>query len=176
MFSIPVLIGTIAAVVWSFSEPAKAGWAFIIAMAVFEAWLLAQEWLARRRMPVDPSERFDDSEVEVLRKYPVYFAYPFSAVSCSNALAYATWGTVFLAVRLVFVGQWWLAAIIALNYLIYGPLMVRLNPVPAMQRSAKREPSMLSNRLAFELSVVEDIWKKLKASGGEPAAANPTEA
>lgn len=164
MFHYMVLVSAVALAGWSVAEPQRAGWWFVAFVGLLEGWLLLVEWARRPNhlCPAEPPQHFTAEEIVVLRNYPLFFQYPLVARQISTGLLSIQVVSVPMVAWLLFEHQWWQAGLISSNFLVLGPLALRLHPVPFLKRSAASGQSTASEHLA----VVEPLLEKLHPSGG----------
>ena len=148
---------------WAALNPATMSWAYVAAVAVFEAWLLARMRAEERGRPVavgEPPYRFTAEEAELVGRYRFYFAYPALCAQAGSVLAAIGLSAMVLALWLTFRQAFLQGAIIGLNLFAVGWFTRRVAPVYALRIAASR-----GKRDALHmLEVMDPLWTKIRAA------------
>jgi hypothetical protein len=142
--------------------PAAMPWAYVVAVAAFEAWLARRMALAGRA-PVavgEPPYHFTAEEAELIGRYRFYFMYPAAARESASVLAALGLSALILAPWLTFKLAFAPAALIALNLLAVARLTKRAAPLLALRVAASK-----GDRAALRLLEIHGpLWAKIRAA------------
>jgi hypothetical protein len=119
---------------WALLDARPASWAFAAAEFAFLAWLArelratdAQALRSRAHEPLEPDE------VDVVQRYPLYFARPAFARECASTLAALGLATLVVVPWLTYKLQWVPAILIGVFLFAVGRLTKLLSPVYALR-------------------------------------------
>ena len=147
---------------WAALSPARMSWAYLAAVAVFEAWLLVR-MRAEERGPVavdEPPYRLSAEEAELVGRYRFYFAYPTLSGQAGSVLAAIGLSGMVLALWLTFRQAFVQGALIGLNLFAVGWFTKRVAPVYALRIAASR-----GKRDALRmLEILDPLWAKINAA------------
>ena len=108
MFGTLIFFGAIATIVWSFFNPLWASKAFLVLIAIFEGYI----FLMSRAGRPDHLEAFtappdlNTDEVAVVKKYHLFFKFPFASREFSAALSAIQLSTFIWVPWLLYQGLW----------------------------------------------------------------------
>lgn len=125
LFMTGVMVGCL---IWGFFAPGTAAWVYIVLIAIFEGWIAGLQFLARPTMDSDAVATWAPREQAALRKYHLYFRWPFASQAFSSTLSGTQLAAFVWVPWLLWNGHWWAGAIIGANYFLAGPLAAKLNP------------------------------------------------
>ena len=123
----------------AFIAPAIGGWAFAGAELMFATWL-------RRRMramdaaalAAQAREPLSDDELELVRRYAYYFAYPATARECASTLAALGLASLLLVPWLSYKLEFLPAILIGVMLFWVARLTKRVSPVDALRLATAR--------------------------------------
>ncbi|MFC1782429.1 hypothetical protein ACFL02_02455 [Planctomycetota bacterium] len=147
---------TIGLIVWSFLHPLYASISFIVFFCIIEAYIILLNYIDKPT--TKNTDELTEIEVEVLRKYHLYFRYPFVAMSLSSTLFYFQLSIIIFIPWLFYNHLWIPAVIIGLNYFSSAILSKILNPRKYLHHlvEKKGQESKKEEMLAVD-SVIEYI-------------------
>ena len=120
---------TIIILIVSFFYPIQASWAFIIFFASLEGYLffisLRKSEYSLISFAKDVS--LSDEEKKILKKYYLYFRYPYASKSFSTSLSFIALSAFIFVPWLLYNHLWLQAIIIGLNYIFAQMLSSKLN-------------------------------------------------
>jgi hypothetical protein len=152
---------------WAALNPATMSWAYLAAVAAFEAWLLLR-MRAEERGPVavgEPPYRFTAEEAELVGRYRFYFAYPALCARAGSVLAAIGLSAMVLALWLTFRQAFLQGAIAGLDLFAVGWFTRRVAPVYALRMAAAR-----GKRDALRmLEILDPLWMKIRAANQSAA-------
>lgn len=152
---------------WAALSPAPMAWAFLAAVAVFEAWLLAR--MRKERRPVAAGEapyRFTAEEAELVGRYRFYFAYPALCAQAGSVLAAIGLSGMVLALWLTFRQAFAEGALVGLNLFAVGWFTKRVAPGYALRIAAAR-----GKRDALRmLEILGPVWEKIRSANQSAAS------
>lgn len=151
-------LALIFSILWSFYDPSKASLLFIVTSLLIETWVAIKDYILRHSFEPDNS-KFNVEELQLIKKYHLYLAFPYTSRSLSSTLSLINLATFFWIPRLVLFGRFWpQAMVIGLNFFIAGYLAFKLNPRlflhEAVDKDGKRE-------FAHHKQVLESVVEKL---------------
>ena len=141
---IGLLINLVAfsSLIWGFFSPNTASWVFIgLFVVLLEGHSLVMYLTHKSRINVEaasPPHYFSQSEVSVIRKYPVLFKLPFAAMEYTSSLAAIPLSSFVWVPWLLYSGYYVQSAIIAVNFFVVGQLVVRIDPRNFFQQAMKQ--------------------------------------
>lgn len=160
MFGTLISFGVFATLVWSFFNPIWASRVFLfVFIAAFEGYI----FLMSRAGRPDHLEAFTEpfylspDELTVVKKYHLFFKFPFASRDFSGALSGIQLSTVIWVPWLLYNDMWLTAIAIGLNYFIVAPLAMQLNPRLFLSR-AKGAAVLFAHG---ELTAIESAFEKL---------------
>jgi len=165
MFGALISFGVIGTLVWSFFDPIWASSAFIILIAVFESYI----FLMSRAGRPDRLEAFTEplylnpDEVAVVKKYHLFFKFPFASREFSAALSAIQLSVLVWVPWLLYQELWPTAIAIGANYFIAAPLAMQLNPRLFLSRAAGAAALFAHG----EAMAIESALEKLTNRRGE---------
>jgi hypothetical protein len=162
-FIIPPLL--IATIIWGFLQPAAGSTAYIVLVGLFEGWLLSAAFLAK---PDLRGTAWSPEEQAVLKKYYVYFRFPFASRQFSSIMSGIQLAAFVWVPWLLLKGHWVRAIIIGANYLIAGPIAVRLNPRFFLHEAVEKRNQ---HALIPEMLAVDSVCEKIIEARNQPSAA-----
>ncbi len=119
-------ITTICLVLLAFFYPIDVSWFFIIFFVIFEGYLLLLD-LRGKKIKISNKINFTEEEKIIIKRYHLYFRYPFTAKSFSTTLSLIALSGIPLSIWFLFNGLWPQAIIIGINIWISGMLSSKLN-------------------------------------------------
>jgi hypothetical protein len=150
--------------------PQAGGWAFAAAEFAFLAWLARELRRADAvTLKARAREALNADEVEIVQRYPLYFARPALARECASTLAAIGLASLILAPWLTYKVQWAQAILIGIQLFPVGRLTKLMSPVYAL-RIATNKGDRNALRL---LSAHDGAMRKLSVE--EPERERETE-
>jgi hypothetical protein len=168
MIALPLYLGLACLTIWGFFSTGLAGWIFISAVLLFTGWLLLLSHSLRSKWIAGLSENaFTHAELQVFRRYSLYFMLPFQAKQYSSTFTFAqllcvVWGGVCL-----WKGEWiLLGAMIALFFVAstMAPFLNQGNFLRLHHIKGKLSPELVDRLEAVE--GIEDKVLKARGLGG----------
>jgi hypothetical protein len=158
-------IAVAALVAWAFLAPAAGAWAFAAAEFAFLAWLArelrASDAAALRGRAGEPLEA---DEVDIIARYPLYFARPAFARECASTLAALGLASLVLVPWLTYKVQWAQALLIGAMLFAVARLTKLMSPVSALRLATAK-----GDREALRLlSAHNGAMRKLSVQQPEP--------
>ena len=143
-------------IIWSFFQPFVASVVFFICIGLLEGYLL---FLNNSGKPLIKNQgELNDNENMVLKKYHIYFYYPFTASSLSSTLSLIQITTFIIVPWLLYKHIWIQAVLIGLNWFPSALLSRILNPMFFLHNAVeKKENEMLREEMLAVDSVCEKI-------------------
>lgn len=130
MFGTLISIGVLGTLIWSFFSPALAAKVFLIIVAVFEGYIFLMSRAGRpdHLEAFSSPHYFNPDEVAVIKKYHLFFKFPFASRDFSAALSAIQLSSFIWVPWLLYQSQWLTGIAIGANYFIAAPLAMGLNP------------------------------------------------
>lgn len=160
MFGALITVGIIGTLVWSYFNPLWASKIFLFGfIGLFEGYI----WLMGRVGRPDGLEPFTEplylnpDEVAVVKKYHLFFKFPFASRQFSGALSAVQLSTFIWVPWLLYNGLWLTAVAIGGNYFVAGYLAMQLNPRLFLQRASGAAALYAES----ELSAIDSAVRKL---------------
>jgi len=162
MIGILITIGVLGTLIWSFFEPLWASKIFLFGFILaFEGYI----YLMSRAGRPDNLEPFSEpfyltpDEVSVVKKYHLFFKFPFASREFSGALSAVQLSSFIWVPWLLYSGLWLTAIAIGFNYFIAGWLAMQLNPRLFLQRGANGPAAVFA---ITELHAIDSALEKLQ--------------
>lgn len=146
---------SLAFIVWSFFGPIIASTIFISFFVILEGWLLLVHFSNKPKYNL---RYFTPSELKVLKKYHLYFRYPFSSKSFSSTVSGIQLSAFIFVPWLLFNKIWMQAIIIGINYFIAGKIAVKLNPRFFLHDAVDNHGAM---EFTDEMNAVDSVCEKI---------------
>jgi len=148
----------IAFVVLTFIYPTNASLSYVIFLMLFEGYIFL---LNKIDKPIlrNPDE-LSLSERAALKKYHLYFKYPFAASSFSSTLSSVQLATIVLVPWLLYKQIWIQAGMILSNYIFAAYLAQRLNPIFFLHNAVEKRGNEF---LREEMMAVDSICNRIKS-------------
>lgn len=156
--------------IWSFFQPLIAAIVFVTLIVLFEGWLLLSNIFWKPKVNTD---YWTTEEQAAIRKYHLYFRYPFASRSFSSTLSGIQLSAFIWVPWLLYNRIWIPAIIIGLNYFIAAPLVLKLNPQSFFHDAVENRGNtdLLPEMMAID-SVSEKILEARKNSIEENKESN----
>lgn len=149
---------SLALVIWSFFQPNIASIIFLAFVGILEGYLL---FLNRYgRPPIKNTEKLTKIELEVLKKYHLYFWFPFTARALSTTLSLIQLFALILAPWLLYKKFWIQAILIGINYFPAALLSRLLNPGFYLHHDSKKRGNDIPSEEAFAFDSLCEIIKE----------------
>jgi len=169
MFGTLISFGVIGTLVWSFFSPLWASNVFLIFFVIFEGFIFLMSRAGRSNHIDAFTAAYDlnTKEVAVVKKYHLFFRFPFASRDFSAAISAVQLSTFVWVPWLLYQGLWLTAIAIGFNYFIAAPLAMQLNPRLFLSRAADRldalGPAGVLARISEggELRAIESALEKL---------------
>lgn len=162
MIGIFIQIAALITIIWSFFEPSLASKIFLFVFIVgFEGYIFLM-WLAgkpRHLRPFTEPLFLAPDEVSVVKKYHLYFKFPFASRQFSGAISFVQILSFVWVPWLLYKGYWLTGVIIGINYFIAGSLAMQLNPRLFLQRATGAATLIAINELQAIDSAKEKLFK-----------------
>ncbi len=142
----------------SFFYPIQASWAFVVFCLILEGYLLL---VSSRSLPPNGSALFNAEEQIIIKKYYLYFRYPFVARSLSTSLSLIALSVIIFVPWLLYNHLWIQAIIIGLNFFIAQVISSKLN-IRFYLHDAVERLKQAEHRKEMEL--VDSICNKISDS------------
>lgn len=166
MFGTLISFGAIATLVWSFFDPLWASKVFLfIFIAAFEGYI----FLMSRAGQADRLEAFTEplylnpDEVVVIKKYNLFFKFPFASRDFSAALSAIQLSAFVWVPWLLYQGLWLTAIAIGVNYFIAASLAMQLNPRLFLSRATGGVALFAHGELMAIESALEKLMNRSRA-------------
>lgn len=150
----------LAILIYSFWNISFSSMVFLVIATIFNIWLYSTQYLGK----IEPDKsKWTEKEIDVLRKYHLYFQFPFtSKFNSSTASAIYIFGTI-LVVLLLWHGYWIKAIIMAINALASALISSKLNPRFYLHDAVERQNKyQYHDEMIAVDSVCDKILKKQK--------------
>jgi len=148
----------LVAVIWGIFRPLPAAIAHMCFAGMFEGYLLLTVLLRR---PAVPNVTWSDGELAAIRKYQVYFTFPFASREFSSVASGVQMTTLFWSPWLLYKGHWILAVIVGVNYFVAGSLSMKLNPRFFLHEAVDKRRDL---RYLDEMVAVDSVCEKIIAA------------
>ena len=159
--TLPAALIMAALVVYAFVNPTASGrlyiGLYILLLEGYSAWAL---WINQRRLLSDRLlDQLTEAEADLVGAYKFHFLYPFAAREFSASVALVALCSLPFAALLFWKGVYLEASIIALNFLVCGPLSHKLSPYNGLTGLAQRGDYVAYSRL----EAWPTAWEKVVA-------------
>ncbi len=161
MIGLIIIVSLLGNLIWSFFEPLWASKVFLFGfMLVFEGYIYLMSRAGRPDSLVAFSEpfRFNPDEVSVVKKYHLFFSFPFATREFSGAISGVQLSSFIWVPWLFYNGLWITAIAVGMNYFIAGWLAMHLNPRLFLQQGANTGHAFAMR----ELHAIESALEKLQ--------------
>jgi len=143
-------------IVYSFWDFLIASIIFMVIVGVLEIWIVGMQcWINKAKIKID---QWDDDEMKIMKKYYLFFQYPFMAKMLSSSLSMIQLSAFIWVPWLCYNGFWIPAFLIGINYFIAGLLAARLNPRHFLHDAVGKRGG---NKFLVEMVLVEDVYEKI---------------
>lgn len=140
---------------------------FIVVVGIIEAMQLIAVYVSTSE--VTDKEKWTEEEQEVIKKYHVFFGYPFGAKAFYNFFSAVKLSIFVWVPVLIYKDLWIPAIIIGLNYFVLINLLKKINPrfyLHEAVQSGKHE-------CAIEMQLVDSVIEKLYGVNLNASASDP---
>lgn len=139
----------------SFWNPVLASIIFIVSVSLFNLWLYSGQYLGRRE---PDASRWNSVEREAIKKYHLYFQFPFSSrVNSSIASGIYIFGLI-LAIWLLWNTLWLYAIIVIINSIASAIISPKLNPKFYLHEAVERQHKY---QFRAEMMAVDSVCEKI---------------
>lgn len=162
MFGILISFGVIATIIWSFFTPLWASKVFLFGFIMaFESYIYLMSRVGRpdNLEPFSEPFYFNPEEVAVVKKYHLFFKFPFASREFSGAISGIQLSSFIWVPWLLYNGLWITAIAIGTNYFIAGWLAMQLNPRLFLQQGVNGPAAFIA---ISELQAIDSAFEKLQ--------------
>jgi len=160
-----IIIGVAAStLIWSFFNPIEGAKYFVFFVIIgIQGYLLLAgrlgnlDGLTKEGSPYD----FSENEIDVIKKYPLYFQYPYAARELSSALSGIQLISFLWIPWLLFQHLWLYAIYIAINIFFSGYLAKSYCPIVFLKAKQNSPDSLVSLLASGELHSLESARVKI---------------
>lgn len=157
-----ITFGVFGILIWSFFEPLWASKVFLFGFIMaFEGYIYVMSLIGRPDNLKSFSEPFyfNPDEVAVVKKYHIFFKFPFASRELSGAISGIQLSSFIWVPWLFYNGLWITAIAVAINYFIAGWFAMQLNPRLFLQQGLNGPAAFM---IIDEFQAVESAFEKLK--------------
>jgi hypothetical protein len=164
MFGTLISIGVFGTLIWSFFSPPLAAKVFLILVAIFEGYIFLMSRTGRpdQLEAFSAPHYFNPDEIAVIKKYHLYFKFPFASRDFSAALSAIQLSAFVWVPWLLYQGLWLTAIAIGANYFIAAPLAMQLNPRLFLSRATGAVALFAHGELMAIESALEKLMNQPK--------------
>lgn len=133
-----ISVGVIGNLIWSFFNPVLAAKVFIILVGLFEGYIILMSRIGRpdNLGAFNPPYYLNPDEVAVVKRYHLFFRFPFASRELSAALSGIQLSSLVWVPWLLYQQEWLAAIALALNFFIAATLAMQLNPRLFLSRAS----------------------------------------
>lgn len=165
MLALPLYVVMVGLTIWGFFSTNLAGWIFFGSAMLFTALLLLLSYSLRSKWVAGLTDGdFSPSELQVFRRFNIYFMLPFQAKQYSGAFSFVQFLCLIWVGLCLWKGEWILmGAMMALLFVAakMAPLLNQGNFLRLLHSQGK-----LSSDLVNRLELIESVEGKILKSRG----------
>lgn len=162
MFGVLITLGVIGTLVWSYFDPLWASKVFLFGfIGLFEGYIFLMSRVGRPDglEPFTEPLYLNPDEVTVVKKYHLFFKFPFASRQFSGAMSGIQLSTFIWVPWLLYNGLWFTAVAIGGNYFAASFLAMQLNPRLFLQRALGPAALYAQSELLAIDSAIEKLTK-----------------